>query len=744
MVTETKRAVCEHCHARCRVLVHSENGRLKGFEEDRSYPLWDQIHPATMGCTRLHGAKEMMYHPDRVNFPLRRAGEKGEGKWEVISWDDALDEIAAKLEQIKQKYGAESLAISTGTWRTRDFQCRFANLFGTPNWFGQSNICYGPWIATSTAMYGWPHRPRVAMRLVGAKPGEKVEDKCILMVGSNFSQSYLRPWKSIRDAKNSGFKLIVIDPRETDAARMADLWLQLRPGTDTALMMSMANVIIEEDLYDKDFVEKWCYGFDELRERARKYPPEKAAEITWVDADKIREAARICGRSKPLYTVHGMGLEHLQNAIDAIQSRLILAAITGSIDVEGGHYISGPAECRSNPEFELIDRLPPEQKHKQIGSDRFKLQGLPGFELMLQSSLPVWKKPYSILSCVANAHAPSVYRAMLTGEPYPVRAALSTHSNPMVTQGNTRLVYKALKSLDLYVVFDLWRTPSAELADYILPIASWMERPGFFEASDTSFYGGEKALPSAVPGEYDHRTDYDIFKGLGIRLGQQDDWPWADLEETYDYMLEPMSMTFKQFMDKGGYHFPADSYKKYEKIGFATATEKVELASTVLEKLGYDPLPEFEEPFETPISRPDLVEEYPLMLITGGRFIAIYHSEHRQIEKARKRHPHPLVQIHPETAGKLGIADGDWVWIESLRGRIRMKCTLFKGIDPRVVHCEHGWWFPELPGEEPWLHGVWESNINVLTDDEPDHCNQKAGNWPLRTALCRVYKVKQY
>ncbi len=744
MVQETKRAVCEHCHARCRVLVHSENGRLIDFDVDRSYPLWDQIYPPTKGCIRLIGAKEMMYHPDRVNFPLRRAGKKGEGKWEVIAWDKALDEIAAKLEQIRQKYGAEALAITTGTWRTRDFQCRFANLFGTPNWFGQSNICYGPWVSTSAAMFGWPHRPRVAMRMVGARPGDKAEERCILLVGANFSQSYLRPWKSIRDAKKAGFKLIVIDPRETEAARMADLWFQLRPGTDTALMMSMINVIIEEDLYDKEFVEKWCHGFDKVVERAKEYPPEKAAEITWTDADKIREAARICSKSKTLYSAHGMGLEHLQNAIDAVQARLIIAAITGNIDIEGGHYISGPPKCRSSTEWEAIGRLSPEQKQKQLGSDRFKLQGLPGFDLILENSLPVWKVPYSVLTCVGNAHAPTAYRAMLTSEPYPVRAAISTHSNPMVTQGNTRLVYEALKSLDLYVVLDIWRTPSAELADYILPIASWMERPGFFEASDISFYGGEKALPSMVPGEYDHRTDYDIFRGLGIRLGQEQDWPWKDLEEVYDYNLEPLGITFKEFMDRGGFEFPPDEYKKYEKIGFATSTGKVELYSMVLEKLGYDPLPRFEEPFESPFSQPDLAKEYPFMLITGGRFIAMYHSEHRQIDFARKKHPHPLVQINPETAQDLGINDGEWVWIETLRGKIRMKCQLFKGINPRVVHCEHGWWFPELPGEEPWLHGVWESNANVLTDDDPDHCNPRSGNWPLRTALCKIYKAKQY
>jgi anaerobic selenocysteine-containing dehydrogenase len=465
----------------------------------------------------LLGAKEMMYHPDRVNFPLKRAGDRGEGRWMAISWEQAFDEIATRLDRIKQSYGAESLAFTTGTWRTRNFEGRFCNLFGTPNIIGQGKICFGPFIQTAAAIFGWPLRPRTAMRLADDSAGQKTAAKCILLIGIDPSQSVLRLWKSLRDARQAGYSIIVIDPRETQTARLADLWLQLRPGTDTALLMSIINVVIEEGLYDREFVEKYCYGFDKVVERAREYPPEKAAGITWVPADRIRQAARLCGTSKPFYSLNGMGTEHLQNAIEAIHARLILAAITGSIDVEGGHYLPGPPECRMFSELEEMDKLPPEQRGKQLGSDRFKFQGWPGFELILANTLPVWRKPFSILSNQCNAHAPAVYRAMLTGKPYPVRAAITQASNPMVTQANTKLVYRALKNLDLYVVIDLWRTPSAELADYILPVASWLERPALMVTSDTAFYGGEKALPSAMNGEYDRKTDYEILRELGMK-----------------------------------------------------------------------------------------------------------------------------------------------------------------------------------------------------------------------------------
>ena len=281
-------------------------------------------------------------------------------------------------------------------------------------------------------------------------------------------------------------------------------------------------------------------------------------------------------------------------------------------------------------------------------------------------------------------------------------------------------------------------TPSAELADYVLAAASWLERPYLRHV------GGEKALPSTIPGEYDHRNDFEVFRELSIRLGLEEYWPWKTVEESYDYRFKPTGMTFEEFMAKEDNDFPPTVEKKYEKTGFATPTGKAELYSTVFEKLGYDPLPNYEEPPESPISTPELAKKYPLILTTGGRFSPLWHSEHRQIDSLRRRHPHPLVQIHPETAIQLSINNGDWVWIESPRGRIRMKCQYFDGIDPRVVHAEHGWWFPELPGEEPWLHGVWESNVNVLTDDNPDVCNKRSGTWPLKTALCKVNKVKEY
>jgi thiosulfate reductase/polysulfide reductase chain A len=718
------------CHSHCQVELYVKNGRLEKVEEDKNVPDTKLLRRVVRSCPRARAAVEWLYHPDRLNYPLRKVGERGEGKWQQISWEQALDEIAKRLNDIKERYGAEAIATTQGTLRGNDeYRYRFHNLLGSPNNISPGEICFGPGFNTSAAIWGWPVVDLAVSRAT----------KCIMLLGMNSEQADARHWHNILEALRAGAKLIVVDPRRTVPAERADMWLQLRPGTDCALYMSMINVIINENLYDKEFVERWCYGFDKLTERAQDYPLEKVAEITWVPAEKIREAARMYATAKPASVYHFMGLEQLSNNIEALLTRYILPAITGNLGVTGGQPLCPqPPQLRSW-EVELNDRLLPEQADKEIGAKQFKLQSRVGHDALVEYAKHKWVRDGTIY-----AHGPLVYLAAITGKPYPVRAMLTTSSNPMVTQPNTKLIYKALKSLDLYVVMDFWMTPSAELADYVLPAASWLERPTVLWNTNGFMSCGEAALSPQVEGQYDRRPDYDLWRGLGIRLGQEDDW-WPTYEDALNWRLESTGYSLKEFISKKGAltMFPIKD-KGYEKTGFGTKTGKCELYSTVLERLGYDPLPKYYEPPESPISTPELAKDYPLILITGGRFNPLYHSEHRQIDSLRKQHPEPLIQINPVTASKLGIADGDWVWIETLRGRVRQKCRYFDGIDPRVVNAEHGWWFPELPGEEPWLHGVWESNINVVTDNDPKVCNRINGGWPLRALLCKVYPVKTY
>jgi len=589
----------------------------------------------------------------------------------------------------------------------------------------------------ATALYGWwPYWMNV----------EKLKKtQCILLIGRNPAPSHQTIWEGIVAAKKRGIKLIVIDPRKSEAAAAADLWLQIRPGTDTALLLSMMQVIIVEKLYDKEFVDKWCHGFPELSARVNEYPPEKVAEITWIKADKIRQAARMFATFRPSCAMEGMGIAHQPHAMDGIIARHLISAIVGNVDVEGGEELMGPAPFINEHEIELPYMLPLEQRKKMLGSDRYRLYSWEGYELIQKNVERVWGKRCDMYGYTCAAHAPSLYRAMATSQPYPVKALITLSSNPMITQANTKVVYKGLKNLDIYVVVDYFMTPSAQLADYVLPSASWLERDFLFNYHNTTpvIIAGEAALPTTIPGEYDRRTDFHFWRGLGIRLGQQEHWPWETVEEYYDYRLKPIGLTFRELVKMRRWAPEKREFRKYEKTGFGTPTGKIELYSTVKEKLGYDPLPKFEEPYESQLSKTEIAKEYPYILITGGRFLPYFHSEHRQIDSFRKKYPHAVVELHPTTAKENNIVEGDWVWIETPRGRVMQKCKYDKNIDPRVVHAQHGWWYPELPGEEPWLHGAWISNINVCTDDELEHCDE-AGSWPLRTMLCKVYKVKGY
>ena len=315
---------------------------------------------------------------------------------------------------------------------------------------------------------------------------------------------------------------------------------------------------------------------------------------------------------------------------------------------------------------------------------------------------------------------------------------------------NTKIVYKALKSsnLELHVVSEHFMTPTALLADYVMPIASKFEKPMCSTIEDFSsiFVCGQRAIKPM--GE--RRPDYDVFRELAIRLGFGEYFPWETEAEFHEYRLEPMGITFKEAATEK-YTVVGDEPWTYKTInprtgkptGFATPSGKFELYSNVLEELGYDPLPFYEEPPESPISTPEVAKEFPLILITGGRWLPQYHSEHRQLGMGmREQHPDPLTEIHPDTAKDLGIDDGDWVYIETLRGVIKQRVKLTSGIHPKVVNVQHGWWFPEQPAQEPWLHGLWESNVNVLTMDDPDACDRLGGGYVCRALLCTVYKVQ--
>ena len=426
-------------------------------------------------------------------------------------------------------------------------------------------------------------------------------------------------------------------------------------------------------------------------------------------ADKIRAAARLFARNKPALLDWGCAIEHTPKCIQTVRAVSMLPALTGNIDVPGG-WVFGMHGLGRFPS--LIENLTPEMNAKRLGADRFKLLGGEGADL-------------------PAAHIPTLLKAMREGKPYPVKAFLVFGNNTLTTYANTSDVYDALMKLDFMVCADLFMTPTAELADIVLPAASWPELDqivGLPTVAANVVLAQQKAVQIG-----ECKSDEEMFVALARRMKLP--LCTEPVKDVLDAQLAAggVGMTFDELKQKGFYKVPF-KYRKYQDGGFKTPTGKIELYATRFEQLGYAPLPSYEEPPESPISTPEIAAHYPLVLTTGGRISFFFNSEHRQIDKLRKAHRDPIAEIHPETAARFGIVNGAWMWIETKRGRIRQKAKLTKGIDPRVVHVEHGWWFPEQPGPE---YGVFTSNANLLTDNKPPY-DPAMGTYQLRALLCRI------
>lgn len=729
---QTKRVSCFLCHVRCGLLATIENGRVTHLEGDPDNP-----HNKGYVCARIKEDRwkdGFQYNPNRLKHPLKRVGERGSGQWEEVSWDQAFDEMADRLAKLRDQYGPETLAFSEGTYRTWTWlHYKFLNNFGSPNHTGIGTICYSSDMWLEPCTYGgfcgdhadWPNAD------------------LLILWGRNVAESELLLWNwTEENRKNRGAKLIVVDPRFSEVARNADLFLQLRPGTDAALALGMMNVIIGEELYDKEFVEKCCYGFDKLVERVKEYPPDKVAEITWVPAEKIVEAARMYATTKPATLPWGQkgGDGTGCNATQVIRAKAILRAITGNIDRKGGDKLQLPTG--QPPSYYDHQVLPQEQRDKQIGTNIFPGLTYKGWDI-ISEAYPMFY-PY--------ANAPLTWRAMVTGEPYPVKALIATASNPMLAYNNTKLVHEALKSLDLLIVLDYFMTPTAALADYVLPAATWLERPDIaFPCMDheASSFAGSAICQERFAGGWDcdYRDDYEFFYGLAKRLGQEDKWWGPTAIDMLDFQVSGMGITYDIFYNNIKYYVEPSEHEKWKKpdFKFLTPTGKVELYSTIIEQMGpeYDPLPHYTPPAISAEARPDLAEKYPLIMITGSRFMPMYHSEHRQPGVYRDLHPDPLFDIHFDKAMELGIANGDWCWIETHMGRIKQRARTTTILDPRVVAVQHDWWFPEKPEAEPSLLGVWESNVNVINDDDLATLDPLMGSWQMTGLLCRVYKCEE-
>ncbi len=689
---------CRMCHGGCGVLVYTKGGKVAKIAGDPDCP----IAHGTL-CSKGLATTQIAYHPDRLLHPVRRIGPKGSGKWERITWDQALDAIAEKVLAYKSEFGAESIVMGYGTGRENEAVIyRFANLLGTPNVLTAGHLCYGPRISTGIIT-------------CGSNPIVDYENhpKCVMVWGNNLVIGNSDEYKgeSLSVCLEEGGKLIVVDPRMTRLAARADIWLQLRPGTDAALALGMLNHIVEQDLYDKEFVANHVHGWQPFVERVKEYPLSKVAEITWVPAERIAAAARMYATTKPAGIQWGVAIEQQINCADNNRLLMALMGLTGNIDRKGGQVLFKSPKVRNVGQFGAHKMLSAEQKAKRLGGQRFKLAH--NFAIM---------------------NPKCVWDAIIDEQPYPVKMCFFISSNPVMTRANAQEVYRALQKVEFMAVADFFITPTAELADIVLPAATWLEMDYVADFWKRHGY----ILPRRKVVEIGEcRSDHEMLNDLGQRVGQGEHW-WDDFQDALDYILEPMGITWDEFK-KMEYVRAELSYEKYKSKGFSTPTGKFELYSTKLEEWGYDPLPRYREPVESPVSTPELLREYPFILVTGARSPGYFHTENLQSKWLREQRPEPFIEIHPETAANLGIVEGDWVTIESLRGKVKQRAKLFAGIHPQVLGAQHAWWYPEKKGSG---HGWNQSNINVLTDNAYRSCDPAMGATSVRTLLCNIRRSR--
>ena len=693
------RTICRACgHGGCGVYVAVEDG-----EPVKVLPDWE--HPVSKGytCKKAHGFLELQTHPDRLLYPMGRVGERGEGKWRRLSWDEALSLLADKMNQIKTESGAESVVFGHGTGRDfHRFVYRVANLYGSPNVLTPGHMCYLPRVAICKALgmdiplCDYDNNPR-----------------CVVAWGSNHLISNPDENKGINLAKTlrAGAKLIVIDPRGNKLADKADLWLQLRPATDSALALGLLHVIVRENLHDHDFVNNHTTGFEQLKKRLEKFPPEVVEQITWVPKEKIIQAARLYAETKPAALQWGVGVEQNINCVDADRALIYLVALTGNLDVPGGNVIFGLPPGLPRAKFSMFDQLPEGQREKLLGGDKYKL----GASINRLTPHVVWD-------------------AIETGDPYPVRALVVFASNQLMARENANRVHKALKKVEFFAAVDIFKTPTTELADLVLPAATWLENDNIADYWKVHGYVFPRLKVVEPRGEA--WPDHVILNELGKKLGFRDEF-WDTYEESLDFILEPAGLTWDEFK-KMPYLRNEPEFRKHEKRGFNSASGKLELHLTQYEEWGYDPLPDFVEPPESPAREEEFVSRYPVVLTTGHRVFNYFGSELRQSRYLRKGHPDPLIEMHPELAHAKGIEDGDWVWVETPRGRVKLRAKLFDGIDPRVVSAEFGWWFPEKGAPD---YGWSESNINVLTMDGPP-LDPGMGATNLKGLMCNIERAR--
>jgi anaerobic selenocysteine-containing dehydrogenase len=692
---EIRNTICSICSPRshCGIDAYVKDGVVVKVEGTKENP-----NNAGTLCSKGAASRQYIYHEDRIRTPLLRKGDKGSGQFEPISWDEALDTITTRLLKIKEETGPEGVVFYAGysKWM-RPFLKRLAHSFGSPNYCTESSVCSAAAGLAASLNYGTMGGP------------ETGKSKCLLVWSSNPFYSNTSTVRKLLDAREQGLKIIEVGPLITPLTAHTDFHLRIRPGTSGALALGMAHVIIEEGLYDRDFVENWTIGFEEYRTYVGEFTPSITEGITGVSKDLIIKAARLYATTKPAALMTGPNATvHHTNGVQNHRALTALIGLTGNFDREGGNHVVPPAylyvpngvTTRQGP---FMQSRPWEEMPPRVGQDQY----------------PVWCK---MVSEGQSIHLPFQIRSK---KPYPIRALLAFGMNYRMWPGSD-FMKDSLNMLDFFVDVDLFMTDTAKLADLVLPACT------SFERSEIKFYTQQYVIwtQPVIPPLDESRPDTDIIFDLGAKLAPDDDLMQKGYEASVDWILEPAHLkveTLKAY--PAGYRLKdvaLPPYQKYEKNGFSTPSGKMEFTSEVLKEAGFDPLPKFEEPGLSPFSTPDVAKDYPLILTTGARLPMFIHSRTFRLSWTRGLRQDPMVDINPKDAGDRGIQQGDPVTLSTKRGALQVKANLTEIVAPGVVNM---------------YHAYSEADVNLLI--EPDYVDPISCYPGFKALLCEVERAER-
>jgi anaerobic selenocysteine-containing dehydrogenase len=783
---------CAQCVSRCGSIAVIENGRFVALEPDPSHPTGKAL------CAKGRAAPELVYHPDRLLYPVKRTRPKGDldPGWQRISWDEALDLTAARLRRIAEEHGPESVVfsvVSPSTSASDDSLVwleRLKNAFGSPN------------LSISMELCGWGRYLAPLYTFGTSVPGVYMPDLenagCILFWGYNPNLARLVHATATVEARKRGARLIVVDPRRTGPATKADIWLRVRPGTDGALALGIAQAMIQHGWFDREFIRDWTNGpllvrtdsgrllthsdltaqgsaqqyvawneatgrpiiydpatggyegdnpqpalfgtfaietlrgevtcrpaFTLTAELCRRYPPERVEAICGIERSQIEATARMLWEERPVAYYAWSGVEMQTSSTQIARAIAQLYALTGSFDAQGGNVLFAAVPMANATGVEL---LPTEQRAQALG--------LP--------ERPLGPSRWHFVT------SEEIYRGILEQQPYGVRGMVGFGANLLLAHANAQRGREALMALDFYVHTDLFMSPTAELADVVLPVASAFEREALkvgFEVSPDA-QSLVQLRQRVVEPRGEARSDTEIIFDLASRLGLGAHFWDGDIEAAYRYQLGPSGVSLEALREQpGGVRVALQTrYRKFAEQedgvprGFNTPTRKVELYSETMLEHNYPPLPEYEEPLMSPSSRPDLARQYPLIL-TCAKHTLFCESQHRALPSLRRRAMDPEVELHPTAAAERGIGSGDWVYIETPEGSVRARARMNDTLETNVVCGQHGWWqaCPDLgkPGYDPL--GPDGANLNLIIGNEA--IDPVSGSVPHRAYLCQIRRA---